>query len=59
MFNATINNMSAMWWQEGILVEATGVPEEDHNPAASHLQPLLHTVESNIANHERVSNSQR
>ena len=59
VFNATFNNMSAMWWQAGILVEETGVPGEDHKPAASHLQPLSHTVESSIANHERVSNSQR
>jgi hypothetical protein len=56
VFNATFNNMSAMWWQEGILVEETG---EDHKPAASHLQPLSHRVESSIANHQRVSNSQR
>ena len=36
VFNATSKNMSAMWWQEGILVEETGVPREDHKPAASH-----------------------
>jgi len=36
MFNATFNNISAISWRSVLLVEETGIPEENHRPAASH-----------------------
>jgi hypothetical protein len=36
VFNATFNNISAISWWSVILVEETGVPRENHRPAASH-----------------------
>jgi len=36
MFSATFNNTSAISWQCVLLVEKTGVPEENHRPATSH-----------------------
>ena len=36
VFNATFNNISAIMWWSVLLVEETGVPRENHRPAASH-----------------------
>jgi hypothetical protein len=36
MFNATFNNISVIPWRSVLLVEETGVPRENHRPAASH-----------------------
>ena len=36
VFNATFNNISAILWRSVLLVEETGVPRENHRPAASH-----------------------
>jgi hypothetical protein len=36
LFNTTFNNISVILWRSVILVEETGVPEENHEPAASH-----------------------
>jgi hypothetical protein len=41
MFKATFNNISVL------LVEETGVAEENHQPVASHWQTLSHNVVSN------------
>jgi hypothetical protein len=41
VFNSTFNNISVMSWQSVLLVEDTG---ENHRPAASHWQTLLHAV---------------
>jgi hypothetical protein len=30
VFNATFNNISALWWWSDLLVEDTGVPGENH-----------------------------
>jgi hypothetical protein len=38
VFNATFNNISAILWQSVLLVEETGVPRENHWPAASLIQ---------------------
>jgi len=35
MFNATFKNISAIAWRSVLLVEETGVPGENHRPAAS------------------------
>ena len=34
--NATFNNISVISWRSVLLVEETGVPGENHQPAASH-----------------------
>ena len=36
VFNATFNNISLISWWSVLLVEETGVPRENHRPAASH-----------------------
>jgi len=36
VFNTTFNNISAISWISVLLVEETGVPGENHRPAASH-----------------------
>jgi hypothetical protein len=36
VFNATFNNISVISWWSVLLVEETGVPEENHQPVASH-----------------------
>jgi hypothetical protein len=36
VFDATINNISAISWQSVLLVEEIGVPGEHHRHAASH-----------------------
>jgi len=36
MFNATFNNISVIMWQSVLLVEETGGPGENHQPAANH-----------------------
>jgi len=46
VFNATINNISVISWRLVLLVEGTGVPWENHRPAASHGQTVSHNVES-------------
>ena len=47
VFNATFNNISAISWRSVLLVEETGVPDENHRPAESHYQALSHNVVSN------------
>jgi hypothetical protein len=44
VFNTTFNNISVISWRSVLLVEETGVPEENHRPAASHWQTLSHNV---------------
>jgi hypothetical protein len=36
VFNATFNNISVISWRSILLVEETGVPGENHRPAAGH-----------------------
>jgi len=45
-------------WRSVLLVEKTGVPGENHRPAASHGQTLSHNVVSSTPRHERGLNSQ-
>ena len=42
VFNATFNNIPFISWRSVLLVEETGVPGENHWPAASHWQTLSH-----------------
>ena len=39
--NVTLNNISVISWQSVLLVEETGVPEENYWPAASHWQRCI------------------
>ena len=59
VFKATFNNISVILWRSILLVEETGVPRENHRPAASHCQTLSHNVVSGTPRQERNSNSQR
>jgi hypothetical protein len=52
VFNATFNNVSAISWRSVLLVEETRVPEENHRPASSHWQILLHNVVSPMHKNE-------
>jgi hypothetical protein len=36
VFNATFNNISVISLRSVLLLEETGVPEENHQPVASH-----------------------
>jgi hypothetical protein len=36
VFNATFSNISDISWLSDLLEEETGVPQENHRPAASH-----------------------
>jgi len=36
VFNATFDNISVISWRSVLLVEETGVPTENHRPAANH-----------------------
>ena len=36
VFNATYISISVISWRSVLLVEETGVPEENHRPATSH-----------------------
>jgi len=56
VFNATFNNISAIFWRSVLLVEKTGVPGETHRPVASHWQTLSHSVILSTPRHERGSN---
>jgi len=42
LFNATFDNISVISWRSVLLVEETGIPRENHRPAASHWQTLWH-----------------
>jgi hypothetical protein len=52
VFGATFNNILVISWQSVLLVEETGVPGENHQPAESHWQTLSHNVVSSSPRHE-------
>jgi hypothetical protein len=53
VFNATFNNILVISWRSVLLVGGTGVPGENHRPAASHCQTLSHNVLSSTPRQER------
>ena len=59
VFSATFNNISDISWRSVLLVEETGIPAENHEPAASDWQTLSYNVDIEYASTERDSNSQR
>ena len=58
VFNATLNNILAVLWRSVFFMEETGIPGENHRPAADHQQTLSQNVISSTPRHERGSNSQ-
>jgi hypothetical protein len=57
VFNATVNNISVISWGSALLMEETGVTEENHRPVTSYLKTLSHNAVSSTPRHERGSNS--
>jgi hypothetical protein len=55
ILNATSNNISVISLQTVLLVEDTGVPEENHQPAASHWETFSHNVVLSTPRCERNS----
>ena len=54
VFNATFNNISAILWRSVLLMEETGVPDENHRPAASLQQILSHDPLSSTPHLSRI-----
>jgi hypothetical protein len=46
VFNASFNNISVISLRSVLLVEETGMPGENYQPAASHCQTLSHNIVS-------------
>jgi hypothetical protein len=44
VFDATFNNISLISWLSVLLVEETGVPGKNYQPATSHWQTWSHNV---------------
>jgi hypothetical protein len=44
VFNTTFNNISVISWGSIVLVEETGIQEENHRPVSNHGQILPHNV---------------
>ena len=53
VFNATFNNIAVILWRSVLLVEETGVPAENYQPASSHSQTLSHNAVSSTPRHEQ------
>ena len=58
VFTGNFNNISVISWRSVLWMEETGVPGENHRPAASHWHTLSHDVVSSTPLHELDSNSQ-
>ena len=46
VFNATFNNISDISWRPVLLVQENGITRDNHPPATSHIQTLLHNFVS-------------
>ena len=53
VFNATLNNISVISWQSGLLMEETGVPRENHRHVAI-CSTLTETVEHFLRTYEEI-----
>jgi hypothetical protein len=49
--NTTYNNSLALSWRSVLLMEETEAPGENHRPATSHRQIVLHNVVSSAPRH--------
>ena len=58
VFTGNFNNISVISWRSVFWMEETGIPGENHQPAASHRQTLSHIVVSSAPLHELDSKSQ-
>jgi hypothetical protein len=58
VFRATFNNITVLSWRSVLLMEETGVSEENPRTVATHRQTLSHNNVSSTPPHERGSNSQ-
>ena len=56
VFNATFIDISVILWRSLLLLEETGVPEENHQHAANYWQALSHNVASGTPRREWDSN---
>ena len=56
--SAGFSNISVISWQSVLLVEDSGVPEDNQHPAASHWQSLSHKIVSGTPRHEQDLDSQ-
>ena len=54
MLNVIFNYIAVILWRSVLLVEETGVPGENHRPAASHWQALSYNVVSTTLHHKRI-----
>ena len=54
MLNVIFNYIAVILWRSVLLVEETGVPGENHRPAASHWQALSYNVVSTTLRHKRI-----
>jgi hypothetical protein len=52
VFKSNFNNISVILWLPVLLMGQTVVPEENHQPVASHWQTLSHNVVSSTPRHE-------
>ena len=59
VLKTTFNDISVISMETVLLVEETRVPRENHRPAASNCQTLLHNMVLSTSRHEWDSNSQR
>ena len=46
VLKAIFNNISVILWRSVLMVEETGVPGRNHQPAISHRETLSHNVAS-------------
>ena len=44
VFNATFNNISVISWRSVLLVEETGIPEENHRPVLQVTNKIYHIM---------------
>jgi hypothetical protein len=54
LFDVFFNNILVISWHSVLLMEETDVSGENHRPAASHRQIVLHKVASRAPRHLRI-----
>ena len=52
VLNVTFNNISDISWRPILLVQENGITRDNHPPAASHIQTLLHNFVSSASSLE-------
>jgi len=54
VFNTAFNNISAITRRSVLFVKETGLPGENHRPAANYWQTLSHNVVSSTSRRSRI-----